>query len=349
MRTYTGLLMLSGLLSILSCGNAGIIDDVRVKLVQPNSAIYLETNNASQCSFPEVLHFDDIRIVSDSILVVQDQPHDGDAYYFKAYSLNSFDYLGSFVLQGRGPDEMLAPYLTNRNSEEDFLFAKDNSVGQAYMLDVQKSLQLQHTVVAQEFVMPTGSLDWLLLPESKQFVLQLDGNETIYRIIGADGKTLRTALPYSNLDGERFATHLSSIFVNSGVSDNIAEIMLFLPQINIFADGRLSSVAVNKSYKKWESIINRRIDLNTVQYYASATSNADNIFAVYKELPLSKLKEPGNGSSIHVFDWKGNFIYNIEVAEDIGKLAFDSRTKNLYCIDESSDRVVCYDLHELIP
>ena len=55
----------------------------------------------------------------------------------------------------------------------------------------------------------------------------------------------------------------------------------------------------------------------------------------------------GPGSSIHILDWNGDFLYDVRVDENIGDIAFDERTQRLYCIDRLEGGVVVYDLDAL--
>ena len=62
---------------------------------------------------------------------------------------------------------------------------------------------------------------------------------------------------------------------------------------------------------------------------------------------MGRLDEPGPGSSIHILDWNGDFLYDVRVDENIGDIAFDERTQRLYCIDRLGGGVVVYDLDAL--
>lgn len=145
-------------------------------------------------------------------------------------------------------------------------------------------------------------------------------------------------------------THLSSILVNNKSGGKVAEAMVLFPQINIIdtVSGQVHSIAVDKNYRKWKSVLDRMIDMSTIEYYVGATSTSDYIFAVYKCHPIGMLNDDTNGSSIHVFDWDGNFLYEIKVPESIGNITFDCRTKFLYCVAKPENRIVRYDLSGLL-
>ncbi len=138
--------------------------------------------------------------------------------------------------------------------------------------------------------------------------------------------------------------------IKTEYGNDVAEIMLLFPQINIFDtdNGTVRSLAVNRAYRNWKSVISRQINLETTQYYVNAASGTDYIFAAYKGIPLEQIIKGGSGTSIHVFDWDGNFKYDIKVREDINYMTFDGRTKKLYCIEKQEGKIIRYDLSGLL-
>ena len=139
--------------------------------------------------------------------------------------------------------------------------------------------------------------------------------------------------------------------IKTEYGNDVAEIMLLFPQINIFDtdNGTVRSLAVSRAYRNWKSVISRQINLETTtQYYVNAASGTDYIFAAYKGIPLEQIIKGGSGTSIHVFDWDGNFKYDIKVREDIDCMTFDGRTKKLYCIEKQEGKIIRYDLSGLL-
>lgn len=335
---------------VVSCSEDGIMLDTPVRLVSPDKVVSLRSDTTFQGIFPEVLQCSCIQIVNDSVIVLQDQASETNPYHFKAYSSDSFGYLGPLISRGRGPGEMISPYIAGNDPKGKYLCLHDNAVGKAYIIDVQQSLESRKASVVHSIDLPPGIADWLPLPGSKQFALKQEKGEFVFQALGSDGDIFCTFHPYRDIDGERCMTHLSSILTNNRVTGKVAEAMVFLPQLNMFdpGTGQMRSVAVDTGYRKWKALLGKMIDKDTREYYAGIDSSPDYIFAAYKGLPLKKIGEPGIGTSIHVFDWDGNFIYDIKVAEDIGDMAFDSRTKSLYCVDVPDCRIVCYRLDALL-
>ena len=331
-----------------SCSRAGIVHNVPVKFVRPAITVSQVRDTAFNCSFPEVLRGYNIKIVDDTVLVIADQIADPSQYCFKAYSINTFNYLGSFIRKGRGPGEMIDPRLTGGYSQASCIGLYD--VGKAYMVDVEESLKSGRTSITRTYDLPSEILDWMPMPDERQFTMLTENNEFVYQSITNDGTTSQTFNLYKQADGDQHVTHLSSLLTNNGNTAKVAEFMLLFPQFNIMdtESGQVLTFAVDKAYRKWESILYRRITMDNIDYYTGVTSTRDYIFATYKGVPLSKTYNKGQGTSIHIFDWDGNFLYDIDVAENIDKLAFDRRTGYLYCHERSEDRIIRYDLNRIL-
>lgn len=344
------LFMMTAGMVVLSCSRDGIMSDTPVRLVSPDKVVSLCSDTTFQGIFPEVLQCSCIQVVNDSVIVLQDQTSEINPYHFKAYSADSLDYIGPLVSRGRGPGEMLSPYMAGNDPEGKYLCLQDNAVGKAYIVDVMQSVESRKASVVHSIDLPSGIADWLPLPGSKQFVLKQEKGEFVFQTLGNDGYIYYTFHPYRDIDGERCMTHLSSILTNNRMTGEVAEAMVFLPQLNMFdsGTGRISSVAVDAGYRKWKALLSKMINEDTREYYTGIESSPDYIFAAYKGLPLKKKGEPGIGTSIHIFDWDGNFIYDVKVTEDIGDMAFDNRTKYLYCVDVPGCKIVRYSLDALL-
>ena len=334
---------------VSSCIRTGIMNDVPVKLVRPAKEMSLSPDTSFRHSFPEVLHCHALQIVSDSIMVMADQVSENNPYHFKAYSTNTFEYLGSFVRNGRGPGEMISPHIARCNTSDRYLSISDNAIGEAYLVDVPSSIITGRGLFIESYQLPSGIIDWLSIPDSGQFLLQQENEEMIFRIIGSGDYDKEIIRPYEGIDGNRCLTYFSSLFVNNGASGEVAEVMMFFPQINIIdtKSGELFSMAVDNSYRKWKQVLASIITMDTKEYYSGATATSEYIIAVYRHLPLKSMSESGHGTSIHVFDWDGNFLFDIKVSEDIGNITYDCIHKSLYCLDMDVG-IIRYDLSEIL-
>lgn len=176
---------------VSSCSHTGIVNDAAVKLVKPDKVVSMTSDTTLRCTFMEVLNCYLPRIVNDTILVLQDQISENNPYHFKAYSTNTFDYLGSFVRKGRGPGELFSPHVTNDDIYKEYLSVNDNQTGKAYILDVEESIENQRTTVVKSFELPSNVVAWLPLSDSGQFTFQLENRELIFHAKGSDGVDLK--------------------------------------------------------------------------------------------------------------------------------------------------------------
>ena len=330
---------------VVSCHDRGIVDGAAVRLVSPEKVVSVAPDTAFRCAFPEVLNCSGIQIVSDTVIVFRDQVSEGSPYCFKAYSTLSFNYLGGFIRNGRGPGEMIDPRIVRCASTEKSLILKASQTGQAYAVDVMESIRSGKAAITRNYTLPAGNMAWLPLPGQGQLQLQQENGESVFYAVRENGETT-SFHPYRHIIGDNYVTYLSSLLANDGRTGKVAEAMLLFPQINIIdtESGQIRTVAVDRSYRQWERVLGRQFDMNTVEYYAGISPAPEYIIASYKGLPLGRLNEEGAGTSVHVFDWDGNFICNVKVAENIGDLAYDNRTGYLYCIDNIYGRILRYDL-----
>ena len=331
------------------CSRKGILSDVPVKFVRPEITVSQSCDTAFSCSLPEVLQSYDLQIVNDTVLVISDQIKEFGQCHFKAYSLNDFSYLGSFIRNGRGPGEMIDPRLTGGNSPETCVGIDDCQKDQAYIVDVKESLTSGQPAIVRKYDLPSNNRLWMPMPDDGQFVKTLEDGKFLFHSVSADGTISRTFDLYKQAVGEQYVTHLSNIVTNDSCSGKVAEFLLLFPQFNIIdtGTGQVRSFAVDPAYGKWKSVLNKRIWKDNIEYYTGVTSTQDYIFATYKGAPISETYTKAQGSSIHIFDWDGNFLYDIKVAENIDNMAFDSHAGHLYCHERVEDRIVRYDLSSL--
>ena len=339
------------IMSLSACKVKPIMNNsVKVKFTKPNQVVSMSVDTTYDFSKSNFHYYSDIHIVSDTILVLMETITDENSYHFHSYSINSQQYLGPFVQNGRAPGEMISPSVVRTSTSDNYFTVKDNNTASGYRIDVINSVISKHTQVVKSDSFSGTYLDWLPLNDSLKFTLQIDNDDIIYRYILNDSTDYKTVKPYNAGVGYRHITHLSSILASSGNTGKVAEVMLFLPQINIIDSecNNILSIIVDRDSYRWKEFLNQNMSMNTTQYYVSASSCNDYIFAVYKKQPLDKIMTSKTQSYIHIFDWNGNFIYNVKVEENIGNVAFDDYGNYLYCIENSDGRIIRYDFNGLI-
>lgn len=337
-------------LLMVSCVDSGLMKDCKVKKSVPNKTLSIAIDSTFNAVFPEVLNPYQLQIVNDTILVVQEPISAENNKHFKAYSINTFDFLGELVSNGRGSNEIINPYLIKCFSASKCLNLNVASEGEVFSVDVLESLKSNNMNVVSKLTIPSGAIDCLPLPNSNKFILRIDKKRPAFSTLNSEDVIINTFNYSDELNDERFMPYLSNILVSNIASGKVAQFMLFLPQMNLYdtKQGLLNSFAVNKAYKNWKLLINKMIGRETRQYYIAATPTQDYIISVYKNVTLEDLCKNKQGSFLHIFDWNGNFLYEIKLKEDISKITFDEKNKDLYCIEKTEGRIIRYNLMNLL-
>ncbi len=245
---------------------------------------------------------------------------------------------------------MIFPSMVKGSSDQKYLTLIDGSIGQAYVVDVQQSLASELPFIVDNFEMPLSLIDWLPLSEGGKFLLELEEGRVFFSSVSSDGNTLNTFELDENISSEQSLAYLSTMLLGKSNSGKVAGFMLCLPFLNLFdtQSGEVRSIAVDESYKQWQSVFSEVFSMDTKVYYEGAAASSDYILATYKGLGLLEAAAEGAGTSIHVFDWDGNFLYDIKVAENINHIAYDAVGKLLYANDKTSSTILRYDLTELL-
>lgn len=334
----------------VSCAQNGLVSDTVVGFAKALETESLNCDSDFPCSFSEALHFQGLDVVRDSILVCCVQPHSDDPYYFKAYSTNDFNFWGSFMMEGKGPGEILSPIVFKYPSYETCLHVLENGTGRMYSVDVLAALEKKQSGIVRENCLSTNEFCRMPLSDSTRFVSQLDKDQYVFKIVDVDGRVKRIFQPYKSVSCREKITWLSDIAASGGNNGKVAVAMLQFPQIMIMdaADDDLMVVAVDKKYKNWKSILASPLNLGSIQYCDGIATSPEYIFAIYRGLPIGDLSKGGLGSAVHIFDWTGKFIYDLRVKESLGDITFDDRANMLYGIDRSEDKIVRYNLSEML-
>jgi len=340
---------------IPSCSRYALMDKVPVEFKEPAKTVSMECDTSFCLGVPEVLGPDRLQIVSDSILVVAKQPEAASPYFFSAYSTRTSCYLGSFLAEGRGPGEALWPDIAAAGSASRALYARDNSLGVSWEIDVPASLQAGAGVSFRTVSLPGDLLGWLPLTDSLRYSTDLRQGECVYGVFTADGEEYKTFSPFPGLNTGQYITLLSDIATSGGINGKAAFPMVFFPLIHILdvESGQWRAIAVDNGWRKWKSFLRESSTpdhfMEKRQFYIGATSSEDYFFAAYSGCSLEKLQKGGNGTEIQVFDWDSNYVCRIFVKEDVDSMTFDSLTGYLYCLDRPAGRIVRYNLSAVLP
>lgn len=331
-----------------SCTGENYIEGASLDYVQPKTEFVLEQGSSVSCNLTDFVNVYDLQIVSDSLLVLYGQGIDADAPHFMAYSTSTLECLGGFVHKGRGPGEMISPRIINVSVDESYLYLKDASVlGKAYAIDVLESISQENTSIVRTFDYSDNTLEWVPLGLPTCLSLCYTDKHFVYNISGDIDASFK--INDSVMRGDEF--YLSNTIVSSVKRNMAAVVMYMFPQIDFIdtQNQKISSVATNRHYKKWKSIIETgRVKgpqalMNERQYYLNATSTKDYVFALYKDAPISELGNSEIGTFVQIFDWKGNYLTELQLEDSILDIAYAPLNQYLYCLT-ADNSIIRYDL-----
>lgn len=124
--------------------------------------------------------------------------------------------------------------------------------------------------------------------------------------------------------------------------------MCMFPQVNVLdvSTGEKSTIAVSKDYKNWRKILNSGNSERKI-YYTAITQSSKNIFALYSDCSFEEWVKGSITPHLHIFDWDGNFLFDVTLSENLKVISLDEDTNMLYGVD-INDNVYKYDLSNIL-
>ena len=339
-----------------SCVRSNIISDVPVRLVGPEQTMFLASDPTFDFDFHECLYCVDIGVTNDTILLLQDHIMDSDTgTFYKAYSLNDYSYVGEMVMKGRGANEVLCPtyngdYISSETGKT-YCHIEDSMLGRVFLLDLGESLAEGRTVL-HPFTQLSGDIMYVYpYLDSLQYLSDIENNRICSHLIDTEGNKLKSVILYEDVPAMQNVSMLCCYNTINPEDGRIAMLMLSLPQVNIldFRTNEIKSVAVDKTYRRWRDIVyvkGPESITNSIAYYRGAISTPEYIIGLYKcQLRINPAEADVH---LHVFDWDGDFLYDLTVEEPLDWITYDKRTGYLYGLDKSAAEIYRYDLSEII-
>ena len=263
-----------------------------------------------------------------------------------AFSLSDNSLKGRYVAKGRGDKELLIPIIKDRFfPEEQSVYIFDLSKCCSYALDLRESVASHSTDLAQLIKLPSGTLDSYPYNGSHlAFIPQAE--DYVCTVLDKNGHQEKHISLFPGVSGIDYFDRLSSACAVNHTVGHLVMAMCMLPQINILdlETGGKKTVAVSKEYRNWERIFSEGTDNRNI-YYTSITKSENGFMALYSGSTFEEWVKGKDHPHIHIFDWNGNLLYDISIAEQLKTIAFDDSTKQLYGVD-SNDEIYRYDLTE---
>lgn len=359
MKRFIYFFIISPLLD--SCVSENIVEDAPIRYVKPEMELTVEQDPLFVYDFPQTLACSDVIVAADSVMLLYDNvPFDNNSSFYKAYSTEDLSYLGEFVRQGRGPGELLGPDLSGACRSKDGrtkCYILDLMLGQSFWFDLSGSIAERQNIINKLSDLPPNTLYALPYRDSLQFIMNVEDDNFLCNIINRNADKLRTFRLYpENIPAEQHIAQFGNCVALNQERGIASLVMIGIPQINYLdlENGTVFSVAVDRQYKNWEQILSSATDMHkymeSTQYYNDAASAQDCIFALYTNRKIEDIMRRTHDMPVHVhiFDWDGNFLYDLTVRENISRIDYDSRRKYLYGLDVNYGKIYRYDLSGIL-
>lgn len=362
MKRFLYFFVIFSLLNSCVSENTNVVKDAPIRYVKPGKALTIEKDPLFVYDFPQTLACSDVIVANDSVILLYNfVSSDKNSSFYQAYSLEDYSYLGEFIRQGRGPGELLGPDLSGTyRSEKDGMtkcYILDLMLGQSFCFDLSVSIKERRNIINKLSDLPINTLYALPYHDSLQFIMNVENDNFQCHIIDRDAVKSKTFKLYpENISAERHIAQFGNCVCLNQRKNTVSMVMTGIPQVNYLdlEKGTVFSVAVDRKYKDWKQILTSATDMNqymeSMQYYNDAASAEDYIFAVYTNRKIADIMNRTQGLPVHVhiFDWNGDFLYDLTVNEDISRIDYDTGRKHLYGLDVNDGRVYRYDLSGIL-
>ncbi len=280
------------------------------------------------------------------------------------YSTRTFQFLGNFLRKGGGPNEVNVFGKTTQHFIEN---GESKVVIHTYplftgVLNIRKSLEAKQTVFDYQYKYETKLGQYLMM--NANYAYLLDSNRLLmserrdFAEPNADTNRRWKCYDYANdtvthqIVYENFPLGSNSFLTSSDVSfkpdrTKAAMFYRFFDRMSIadLCTGEVKQFQRDgKPHYAYAADEGRR----SVYYEGSSCTN-QYIFGLYAG-GLNAIKsmkmETKPSTLLHIFDWEGNFRYQMDMGEEIRMIAVDERQQYIYAV-AASDSIYRYDLSGL--
>lgn len=330
-----------------------------------------ESKKTFVSEFPVVLQIDAERISIETtglnnIFIIDNYligiNYSGSNNFLHVYDNIRFSKLGSLISRGKGPDELLTLQY-NQQWEKDsagtYMWVTDINSNKLCRLNIGKSIDLKNSVYDR-------CIDNIEMFNSFN-IFYMDDNYILTnpRISRHNKHNTLQLFNYntSKLDNEY---QLYSDDFSSNIDERIYQLFctvkpdrtkisafsMRFSRIHIFNRDHTDSRTITVFQDVTEGIISNSLrnkelhDIN--RFYNSLTVTEEFIFALYVNKHIEELmsSEAIEGAEIHIFDWNGNPIKQLLIAENIWQITIDDKEKHLYGIT-ANEEVYRYNLSNI--
>ena len=325
--------------AIIICSCSGSYDSIfGDKTKESKLPVTIELGaNRMELGGPEVLNISDIQIF-DSILVIIGSVLSSE-YFFHTFSIPQKTYCGSFVVKGRGAEEMMSPMMRgySMNNNEVLVNLFDLNSKTTYALNLNQSILNQKTVIAPLYELKGITFD-VIQRELNYIAIHSKNNELSCSIIDSAAHYKDIVSLYSEVPVMENYSALSSAIAFDDKSNQLAIAMIKLPQVNFLnvKTKEKKTVAVSKEFQEWKTMLQKE-DEDRIMYYLDCAQSDKYFIALYANVDFENWINDTYESHLHVFDWEGNIIYDFKIGQTLKAIAYDKLHNTLYGVDVNDE------------
>lgn len=288
-------------------------------------------------------------LIDSTFILVQDSKTD---YFFHIYSVD-FKLLKSLINQGRGPDEIISPHI----SQQDFIHNRkivyydpyQNIIGELNFSDIDSFNISQH--IKRKVPDKIINIQNILFTGDNRFVARGCGNIGKMCFFDMKNFTFRFTDFFPDVKFEKSRVTFFDMFNGELAFNSLRNIVVcsnrYFNQLELYTvDGELiKEIKTGKFQNPFKE--------NYLYCYNAVYSTTDYIFASYigvsmKDLTPARMKN--KCSSIQVYDWQGNPIMELNLDRLTGYFAVDNNLEFIICLDETNQDqpLVRYTIKDLL-
>ena len=293
----------------------------------------------------------------DSLMVVSSNSGSG---FWTFYELDGFRELGSFLLQGNGPDEFLfCPPLyqasvRHRQGETFLVFKNQRRIGEIVEMNVSETLETgKASLRVVNDSIPHTVFEFCLIDDATLFCREVDFSRTRQeRYVLSDGEKTETAplavLNQAHIKRDEDINILSAILGYSPEQQRIVEAPVMLNTLNLYSlDGTFTrSVCYGKKADRIDDIQGKMRALRRDTFTCPRVYGKG--FGVfYSDIPASMFGKSKKAPMLLFFDWDGNPLARLALDRHATSFDIDFRTGTLYAFDTDDESMYRYDIQSV--
>jgi|GEM_PF-160095 len=278
--------------------------------------------------------------------------------FINVYSTNDYEFLGSLISKGRGPNELLTVRYRDQWEKDSLgchIWIDDDGFSpNSFKLNITKSLEKEETVFESKiafidypcftryFVNDSTFIgfDFLNGPNTQVLKYNLRSQKTY-------SQTNLFKRDFINKEEKRvYAFNTALNEMNKG----IAAASYYLDEISIMTNdfSKILACKVGNSPVSATDVFKIERSKRLVKYIGLRVTD-DLIFALYVNKLFSEIQNDENtsGSEIHVFKWTGEAVAKVRVKENLFSISIDESNKCIYA-NTMNEQIYKYDFSEII-